>query len=172
MWNTCGYLDLTFVVAGHESLIGVHNVDLLSAFGLFHRPWPPDHVTLGPGPHSPTPAVFFTQGHSGHSRRYVRLESAESFSPTQRFSLHSGHNRTFTDFLRARAQLGGLVSDLLNHRQGQMELTLSASLKQWEGNTGSVIAITNHNQHGREQRYVQARYVRSNSQPSTLILLT
>ena len=51
-------------------------------------------------------------------------------------------------------QLGKLIRDLLD---GQVtELTLSASVKQWTQNTGSILSITNrHNHSGREQRCVK-----------------
>ena len=52
-------------------------------------------------------------------------------------------------------QLGKLVRDLLDDSVGdarQVELTLSASVKQWSRNTGSLLAITNHELNGREQR--------------------
>jgi hypothetical protein len=117
------FLLLADQLGGHHNSRLTGKVDLLEAAGLFGNVanLSTEGVVLRPGPHSASPAAFFLSSvtahdHGGGGGRKVRMD------------------------LGGNGQAAAELRRLLTKKSS--ELTLMASIKQWQGNSGTLLSIS------------------------------
>jgi hypothetical protein len=118
------FLLLADQLGGHHNSRLTGKVDLLEAAGLFGNVanLSTEGVVLRPGPHSASPAAFFLSSVTAHDHG------------------GGGGGRKVRMDLGGNGQAAAELRRLLTKKSS--ELTLMASIKQWQGNSGTLLSIS------------------------------
>ena len=150
-------------LSNNDPVSSKHKVDLLSALGLFHN-ISVFHggVVLKPGPHSASPSALFLEG---SLERDVHVHSRDLWNLAKQ---SNDLPNTYKQSMLSRSQMGQLLLKLLDGHHLSREISVMASIKQWKGNTGSLMALVHNQPNGKRQSLLE---LQSSGRQNTLRII-